>query len=196
VEHKNNDDMTKSIDKKSVTRGRRQRQVTTKLLHLVLKIILLYCPVVYSYVVQWKSYSQSHRHYHVEFSTEKNSNKILLLAQINPDNDDDNSNSLVKKNDAAKKEENNTDKIDQAVEYYQAEEEATRKRTQRLNFPRAVMTTISKTVQYMAYGFLITSFGLNVMGYSFIKDDSGLRIGTMDELRFQNEIVKSTKERN
>jgi hypothetical protein len=188
--------MTKSIDKKSVPRGRRQRQVTTKLLHLVLLIILLSCPVVYSYVVQWKPYSQRHRHYHVGFSTEKNSNKNILLAQINPDDDDDNSNSIVEKSDDAKKGENNVDKIDQAVEYYQAEEEATRKRTQRLMFPRVVMTTIGKTVQYMAYGFLITSFGLNVMGYSFIKDDSGLRIGTLDESRFQNEIIKSTKDRN
>ena len=171
--------MTKSIDKKSVPR---QRQVTTKLLHLVLLIILLSCPVVYSYVVQWKSYSQRHRHYHVGFSTEKNSNEKILLAQINPDDESDD----------AKKE----DKVDQAVEYYQAEAEATRKRTQRLNFPRAVMTTITKTVQYLAYAFLITSFGLNVIGYSFIKDDSGLRVGTMDELRFQNEIVRSTEGKN
>ena len=171
--------MTKSIDKKSVPR---QRQVTTKLLHLVLLIILLSCPVVSSYVVQWKSNSQRHRHYHVGFFTEKNSNEKILLAQINPDDESDD----------AKKE----DKIDQAVEYYQAEAEATRKRTQRLNFPRAVMTTVTKTVQYLAYAFLITSFGLNVIGYSFIKDDSGLRVGTMDELRFQNEIVRSTEGKN
>ena len=171
--------MTKSIDKKLVPR---QRQVTTKLLHLVLLIILLSCPVVDSYVVQLKSYSQRHRHYHVGFFTEKNSNEKILLAQINPDDESDD----------AKKE----DKVDQAVEYYQAEAEATRKRTQRLNFPRAVMTTVTKTVQYLAYAFLITSFGLNVIGYSFIKDDSGLRVGTMDELRFQNEIVRSTEGKN
>jgi hypothetical protein len=188
--------MTKNIDKKSLLRGQRQRQVTTKLLHLVLLIISLSCPVVYSYVVEWKSYSQRHRYYHVGFSTEKNSNKNILLAQINPDDDNDNINSIVEKSDDAKKEENNIDKINQAVEYYQAEEEATRKRTERLMYPRVVMTTIGQTIQYMAYGFLILSFGLDVMGYSFIKDDSGLRIGSLEELRFQNEIIRSTKEKN
>jgi len=84
---------------------------------------------------------------------------------------------------------------DPIVEYYQAEEEASRKINNRLMLPRILMTTMSQIITSLAYGFLILSFSLNLMGYSLIANDgSGFRIGTLEERRFQMEVIKSTVE--
>jgi len=134
-------------------------------------------------VIQRKSYRKCQRQRYC---------RKIVQAQINPDDGKD----TKEKSDDAKqleKEEMSTD--DPIVEYYQAEEEASRKINNRLMLPRILMTTMSQIITSLAYGFLILSFSLNLMGYSLIANDgSGFRIGTLEERRFQMEVIKSTVE--
>lgn len=85
---------------------------------------------------------------------------------------------------------------DDTVEVFLAMEEASKRTTNRLMMPRRILTSISQTVTFFAYAFLIVSFGLNIVGKSLIADDNGgFRIGTMEDQAFQMEIRKSMKER-
>jgi len=116
-----------------------------------------------------------------------------VQTQINPD--DGKHNIKEKSDDAKSLDEVDMNTDDPIVEYYQAEEEASRKINRRLMLPRILMTTVTQTITSLAYGFLILSFALNLMGYSLIaNDDSGFRIGTLEERRFQMEVIRSTEE--
>jgi len=191
--------MTKSTDKNSmqISQGRRRRQVATKFDFILLMLLVLFSSLscstyffrpVNPFVIPTKSSRQYQRQRQRQRQRQK-----IVQTQINPDDDKQN---IKEKNDDAKsldEVEINTD--DPIVEYYQAEEEASRKINRRLMLPRILMTTVTQTITSLAYGFLILSFALNLMGYSLIaNDDSGFRIGTLEERRFQMEVIRSTEE--
>jgi hypothetical protein len=96
--------------------------------------------------------------------------------------------------DGSDNEKNKMDEEDDPIDEFIAEQEASRRVTQRLMFPRLVASSISQTVTAMAWLFLISSFVLQALGYSFIVDDAGLRIDTLEAKQFQDEIAKSIKE--
>mmetsp|Transcript_4174 Transcript_4174/g.7619 ORF Transcript_4174/g.7619 Transcript_4174/m.7619 type:complete len:152 (-) Transcript_4174:35-490(-) len=95
--------------------------------------------------------------------------------------------------DAILKEEDDDD--EDPVEVFLAMEEASKRTTSRLMLPRMIATSISQSVTYAAYAFLIFCFALNVAGYSLINDGKGtLSIGTFEERAFQIEVAKSARE--
>lgn len=87
------------------------------------------------------------------------------------------------------------DKVDDPMEELLAMQEAARRVNRRLNFPRTLMTAIGESIRFIAIGFLIFSFSLNVAGYALIRDGDSLRIGTLEDRDFQMEITKSMKEK-
>ncbi len=80
------------------------------------------------------------------------------------------------------------------VEEFLAMEEASQRVNRRLMMPRMIMSSIGKTVQFMAYGYLILSFTLGAFGYAIINDGNMIRIGSLEEQDFLMEIAKSMKE--
>jgi hypothetical protein len=82
------------------------------------------------------------------------------------------------------------------VDVFIAEQEASRKVANRLMLPRMVATSISQTISAFAWTFLILSFVLQICGYSFMMDESGLRIDTLEARQFQEEITKNMKDRS
>jgi len=135
---------------------------------------------VHSFTFQRIAYPK-HRH-RCQRNIENLSSGSVLCAQRNPEN-----NSKQPKTD--------DDKDDDPVEEFLAREEASKKVTRRLMLPRMIMTSIGESVRYLAWGFVIVSFGLNVAGYSLIRDGDSLRIGTLEDQDFQMEINKSMKEK-
>ena len=81
-----------------------------------------------------------------------------------------------------------------AADEYLSEEEASRRLEMRLMLPRMVMSYASRTVTILAWGFVVISYVLNAMGYSFVSDDSGIRIDTLEAKQFLDEVAKSSKE--
>lgn len=79
------------------------------------------------------------------------------------------------------------------VEEFLAMEEASRRVNRRLMLPRTIISSIGSSIQFLAYGFVILSFALNIAGYAIINDDDMIRIGTLEERDFQMEIAKSMK---
>ena len=84
---------------------------------------------------------------------------------------------------------------DPVVNEFLAMQEADRRVNRNLMLPRTIMSTIGSTIQYLAYGFLISQFALNIFGYAIINDGDMIRIGTLEERDFQMEIRKSVKEK-
>lgn len=115
-------------------------------------------------------------------------NVVFRAAQRN--NPEDN-----KSNEQQKQSDKDDDEKDEdPVEAYLAMEEASKRTTNRLMLPRRIATSVSQSVTYAAYAFLIFCFALNVAGYSLINDGNGtLRIGTFEERAFQMEVTKSAK---
>jgi len=111
-------------------------------------------------------------------------NRRCLHAQSNPED-----------KIASKNNENTDDADEDPVEVFLAMEEASKKTTRRLLLPRMIMTSIGQVITYSAYAFLISSFALNIAGYSFLNDGNGIRIGTLEEKAFQMEIAKSMKDK-
>mmetsp|Transcript_14135 Transcript_14135/g.29461 ORF Transcript_14135/g.29461 Transcript_14135/m.29461 type:complete len:159 (-) Transcript_14135:1094-1570(-) len=113
-------------------------------------------------------------------NTDHNSFGRILRAQSDPENDIE-----QKTKDDVEKED--------PVEEFLAIQEASNKVTQRLMMPRMIMASISQSITYAAYAFLIFSFALNVAGYSLIRDGDSIRIGTFEDRAFQMEIMNSMK---
>jgi hypothetical protein len=109
--------------------------------------------------------------------------RTMAQKSMNDSNDD----TLTTKDD---------DEDDDPVDVFIAEQEASKKVAKRLMLPRMVATSISQTVSAFAWTFLILSFVLQIFGYSFIMDESGLHIDTLEARQFQEEITKSMKDRS
>ncbi len=84
---------------------------------------------------------------------------------------------------------------DPVVEEFLAMQEADRRVNRNLMLPRTIMSTIGSTIQFLAYGFLISQFALNVFGYAIINDGNMVRVGTLEERDFQMEIRKSVNKK-
>lgn len=88
-----------------------------------------------------------------------------------------------------------SDKEDDPVDAFRAEQEAAQKVANRLMMPRVILTSISQTITALGWTFLIVSFILQALGYALVMDDTtGLRIDTLDAQIFQQEVTKSMKE--
>lgn len=91
--------------------------------------------------------------------------------------------------------------LDREVDAFQAEQEAAEKVMNRIMLPRRIGAAISSTIMAFAYAFLIGIFALNMMGLDLILDGGtaaggggGVRIGTLEERAFRNEVVKMTRD--
>ena len=107
-----------------------------------------------------------------------------IMAQKNSNDSDKDNKTTTKEDD---------DEDDDSVDVFIAEQEASRKVAKRLMLPRMVATSISQTVSAFAWTFLILSFVLQIFGYSFIMDEGGLHIDTLEARQFREEIMKSTR---
>jgi len=122
--------------------------------------------------------SPQHGH-HCQTNIARASSLAILHAQNDPENqskDDD------------------EEDID-PVEEFLAMEEASNRVNQRLMMPRMIFSSIGKTVQFLAYGYLILSFTLGAFGYAIINDGDMIRIGSLEERDFLMEIAKSMKDK-
>mmetsp|Transcript_2328 Transcript_2328/g.4695 ORF Transcript_2328/g.4695 Transcript_2328/m.4695 type:complete len:173 (-) Transcript_2328:35-553(-) len=130
-----------------------------------------------------------HRWHTTSTSTSTADKRKVVFRAAQRNNPEDN-NEQQKLNN---KEEDDDD--EDPVEVFLAMEEASKRTTSRLMLPRMIATSISQSVTYAAYAFLIFCFALNVAGYSLINDGKGtLSIGTFEERAFQIEVAKSARE--
>ena len=83
---------------------------------------------------------------------------------------------------------------DDPVEEFLAMQEASRKVQRRLMMPRMILDSIGRTIQFLAYAFILGNFALNIAGYAIIREEDSVRIGTLNDQAFQMEIDKSMKE--
>lgn len=148
------------------------------------------------------SYSTVHqfRSHQVALLTSRRLNTLRIVALQMREDDEDGSSEKIE-NDGKRKEgtgDKNDDDNDRNKNSYTWEEiqadpelsklesDSTKKRYDMWFLPGR----ISRAVTTLAWGFVIVGFSLNLVGYGFVRDESGfgLRIGTMDERNFQREV--------
>jgi hypothetical protein len=89
---------------------------------------------------------------------------------------------------------NSEKQLDDDVDAFIAEQEATRRVNDRLLLPRRIATSFSKTVGALAYTFIISGFVLNFFGYAYVRDETyGFRVDTLEKKMFQEEVVRSMR---
>lgn len=140
------------------------------------------------------SYSTVHqfRSHQVAFLTSRRLSTLRIVPLQMREDDEDGSSEKVE-NDGKRKEDDDRNKNSYTWEEIQAdpelsklESDSTKKRFDLWLLPGR----ISRAVTTLAWGFVIVGFSLNLVGYGFVRDESGfgLRIGTMDERNFQREV--------
>jgi hypothetical protein len=105
----------------------------------------------------------------------------ILRAQNNPEND----------SEEPKTEDDRVDPVEELL----AMQEASNRVTNRLLLPGRIFGSIGESIRFLAIAFLVFSYGLNFAGYSLLRDDDSLRIGTLEDRNFQMEITRSLKDK-
>jgi hypothetical protein len=126
-------------------------------------------------------------------SSRRESNQLLQAASNSDEEKETDDVGTESSSITTESKESTLSDLNEEVDEFQAQQDAADKVMNRIMLPRRIGSAISSTVTAFAYAFLIATFALNLLGYDWVNDGS-LRIGTLEEKAFRNEIVKMKRQ--